>query len=178
MQKFQKIEGLPVPILHLWYPLSDVQELIDMRTSYLGSFRRSEDAPHLLDLIRMSKDETNMFEELAREAMDKVFPALSKYTKYLRMPAYRFNEENGDEFDSSFHFIIIYPPFLSRQYLEPLDSSIRRALAFLIISNWVQDAFPDESERWAVKAADALNDVYDNANMMIPQPYQSVGRWF
>lgn len=164
--------------MHLYYPISDIQELIDMRTSYLGALRSTEEAPHLLDLIRMSKDESNLFMELAKEAMNKVFPALSKYTKYLPMKSYHFDEENGDEYDHSFHFIIIYPPFLSIQYLDPLDTSIRTALANIIIANWVQESFPNEAERWAAKAADALNEVYDNANMMIPQPYHSVGRWF
>ena len=71
-------------VLHLYYKLSFLQEEIDKRSSYLGKLRRTEEAQHLLDLIRMSKDEENLFYPFAKEAMADVFDALSLYTPHLR----------------------------------------------------------------------------------------------
>lgn len=66
-------------VLHLWYSLSMLQEEIDKRSSYLGKFRRTEEAAHLLDLIRMSKDETDLFIPFAKAAMADVSDALRLY---------------------------------------------------------------------------------------------------
>lgn len=66
-------------ILHLWYTIPFFQEEIDKRSSFLGSMRRTEEAQHLQDLIRMSNDETNMFIPFAKAAMADVFDALAEY---------------------------------------------------------------------------------------------------
>lgn len=69
----------PINILHLWYKLSMLQDEIDMRSSYLGKFRRTEESKHLLDLIRMSKDETNLFIPFTKAAMADIYDALHIY---------------------------------------------------------------------------------------------------
>lgn len=71
-------------VLHLYYKLSFLQEEIDKRSSYLGKLRRTEEAQHLLDLIRMSKDEENLFYPFAKEAMADVFDAMSMYAPQMR----------------------------------------------------------------------------------------------
>lgn len=63
-------------VLHLWYKIAAIQEEIDKRSSYLGKFRRTEEAQHLLDLIRFSKDEENMFIPFAKAAQADVFEVL------------------------------------------------------------------------------------------------------
>lgn len=78
-------------VLHLWYKIAAIQDEIDKRSSYLGKFRRTEEAQHLLDLIRFSKDEENMFIPMAKAAMadvfDVLFPTMPKHEK-----AYWWNE--------------------------------------------------------------------------------------
>lgn len=63
-------------VLHLWYKIPMIQDEIDKRSSYLGKFRRTEEAQHLLDLIRLSKDEENMFIPMAKAAQADVFDVL------------------------------------------------------------------------------------------------------
>ena len=78
-------------VLHLWYKIAAIQDEIDKRSSYLGKFRRTEEAQHLLDLIRFSKDEENMFIPMAKAAMadvfDVLFPNMPRHEK-----AYWWNE--------------------------------------------------------------------------------------
>lgn len=66
-------------VLHLWYKIPMIQEEIDRRSSYLGKFRRTEEAQHLLDLIRMSKDEEPLFIPFAKAAMVDIFDVLNRY---------------------------------------------------------------------------------------------------
>lgn len=75
------LSGQTMDILHLYYPLALLQEEIHKRTSYLGKHRGTEDTPHLLDLIAMTKDESDLFHSFARTAMMKVFEPLSKQTR-------------------------------------------------------------------------------------------------
>lgn len=79
-------------ILHFYYPLSLLQKQIDRDTSYLGKFRRTEQTPHLLDLINMTEDERDMFLELIETAMADVFDRLGKYTPNIPHKSYQFNE--------------------------------------------------------------------------------------
>ena len=64
--------------LHFNYQLATLQEEIEMKTSYLGKFRRTENASHLLDLVAMTKDETNLFTSLANEVSAEVFNSFRK----------------------------------------------------------------------------------------------------
>lgn len=75
--------GETMDILHLYYPLALLQEEIHKRTSYLGKHRGTENAPHLLDLIAMTKDESDLFHSFARSAMAKVFDPLGKHTRHI-----------------------------------------------------------------------------------------------
>lgn len=75
--------GETTDILHFYYPLALLQEEVHKRTSYLGKHRNSENAPHLLDLISMTKDEDDLFHSFARTAMAKVFDPLGKMTKHI-----------------------------------------------------------------------------------------------
>ena len=72
-------------VLHLWYKIPMIQDEIDKRSSYIGKFRRTEEAQHLLDLIRFSKDEENMFIPMAKAAMadvfDVLFPSMPRHEK-------------------------------------------------------------------------------------------------
>ncbi len=78
-------------MLHLWYKLDFLQAEIDKRSAYLGKFRRTEEAKHLLDLINMTTDESNLFIPFARAAMADVFDALNLYTPHCKK-AYFWNE--------------------------------------------------------------------------------------
>ncbi len=64
--------------LHFNYRLFDVQEEIEIRTSYLGKFRKSETSSHLLDLIAMTRDESNLFSLLIKEVSSTVFDEFRK----------------------------------------------------------------------------------------------------
>ena len=75
--------GETMDILHLYYPLSMLQEEVHKRTSYLGKHRNTDNAPHLLDLISMTKDENDLFHSFVRSAMYKVFEPLGKTTRHI-----------------------------------------------------------------------------------------------
>ena len=66
-------------ILHLWYKLDLLRDEVAKRSAYLGKFRRTEEAAHLLDLIKMTRDEDNLFVPFAKAAMADVFDALNLY---------------------------------------------------------------------------------------------------
>jgi hypothetical protein len=66
-------------VLHIWYKLSLLQDEIEKRSSYLGKFRRTEEAQHLLDLISMTKDEENLFYPFARAAAGDVYEVLDRF---------------------------------------------------------------------------------------------------
>ena len=92
-------------VLNFWYKISCLKDEIKKRTSYLGKFRRTEEAKHLLDLIAMTEDEEDMFYPLVNEAMADVFDELEKYAP-KRMRSFIWNEDvpvvqvqgNMDEF--------------------------------------------------------------------------------
>lgn len=71
--------GEPTEILHLWYKLEWLRKEVEKRSSYLGKFRRTEEAQHLLDLIAMTEDEVDLFIPYARAAMADVFDVLNTY---------------------------------------------------------------------------------------------------
>lgn len=88
-------------ILHLYYKLKWLQEEIEKRTSYLGKFRRTEEAKHLLDLIAMTKDEEDLFYPFAKAAMAEVFDALQLYIPQTHEKVYLWNEgKNTVEIES------------------------------------------------------------------------------
>lgn len=66
-------------VLHLWYKIEWLKKEVEKRSSYLGKFRRTEEAKHLLDLISMTQDETDLFIPFAKDAMADVYDALHLY---------------------------------------------------------------------------------------------------
>ena len=85
--------GAEKNVLHLYYKLEWLQEEIEKRTSYLGKFRRTEEAKHLLDLISMTKDEEDLFYPFARAAMADVFDVLRQYIPDTTKSVYVWNED-------------------------------------------------------------------------------------
>lgn len=69
--------------LHFSYNLVDLQKEIEKRTFYLGKFRRTEEAQHLLDLIGMSRDEDDLLYSFTKAAMADVFDQLSLNTHHI-----------------------------------------------------------------------------------------------
>lgn len=68
--------------LHLFYSLLSLQKEIEKRTFYLGKYRTDKEngAPHLLDLIGMSRDESDILYPFAKSAMADVYDALNSST--------------------------------------------------------------------------------------------------
>ena len=71
--------GEPTELLHLWYKIDVLRDEVDKRSSYLGKLRRTDEAQHLLDLIRLSADEEDLFIPFAKAAMSDVFDVLNTY---------------------------------------------------------------------------------------------------
>lgn len=80
--------------LHLYYSLLNLQKEIEKRTFYLGKYRGDAQAPHLLDLIGMSRDEADVLYPFAKSAMADVFDALNQSTVGLPKE-YRWEDKKG-----------------------------------------------------------------------------------
>ena len=85
------VQGSDTNALHLFYKLEWLREEIEKRTSYLGKFRRTDEAKHLLDLISMTTDEEDLFYPFAKAAMSDVFDALEQYAPKQKK-AFMWNE--------------------------------------------------------------------------------------
>jgi len=95
-------------MLHLWYKLEDIQNEIDMITSILGQHRANEQAYHLLDLIRMSKDDNDLFVKFVKQTMGDIYTQLQMFTPHNKK-AYFYNEGNPTkEFDSSSSYVVTF----------------------------------------------------------------------
>jgi hypothetical protein len=70
-------------ILHFSYRLLDLQKEIEKRTFYLGKYRKTEEAAHLMDLIGMSRDEGDLLYPFAQEAMANVYDQLNLSTQHI-----------------------------------------------------------------------------------------------
>jgi len=131
-------------IIDLYYPISEIREEVKMRTSYLGRFRRTEDNPHLLDLLAFTEDDNDLFMSYAHSAMTMVFPSISKLAKELNN-AYEFrildNPPLGDTYANSMHFKLLWSENLDTNYLEPLDQSVKDAICWYIIWRWLMLVF-------------------------------------
>ena len=73
------LNGTTGEVLHLWYKLDWLRKEVSKRSAYLGKFRRTEEAAHLLDLIKMTQDEDNLFVPFAKAAMGDVAEVLAMY---------------------------------------------------------------------------------------------------
>lgn len=85
------LHGTSGEVLHLWYKLDWLRQEVDKRSAYLGKFRRTEEAQHLLDLINMTVDEDDLFVPFAKAAMADVYDELMNYSPKHEM-AYFWNE--------------------------------------------------------------------------------------
>lgn len=70
-------------VIHYSYRMSYLQEQIDTITSNIGKHRSSESASHLMDLIRMSKDESELFYTYVQKAAADVFERINMYATGL-----------------------------------------------------------------------------------------------
>lgn len=69
--------------IHFSYRLVDLQKEIEKRTFYLGKYRKTEEASHLLDLIGMSRDEGDLLYPFAKSAMADVYDRLNISTVHI-----------------------------------------------------------------------------------------------
>lgn len=86
-------------ILHIYYPVNMIQDEVEKRSSYLGKFRQTEQAQHLLDLLAMTRDETDLFYPFMREAMACIFDVLANRIKDYRI-TYKFDESDLVDMDA------------------------------------------------------------------------------
>lgn len=70
-------------MLHFSYRLVDLQKEIEKRTFYLGKYRKTEEAQHLLDLIGMSRDEGDLLYPFAQAAMGDVYDQLNASSLHI-----------------------------------------------------------------------------------------------
>lgn len=89
MYTLYPIQDTELNRLHFNYTVEDLQNEVEKRTSYLGKFRKTDEAAHLQDLISMTKDEENLFIPLAKDSMMEVCDVLRKGA--MLMP-YRYCE--------------------------------------------------------------------------------------
>lgn len=160
-------------VLKLSYAMDKIQEEISMRTSYLGKNRSAEGTPHLLDLVHMSKDETELFVSFMQTAMADVYDAVGKYGKRIGKDSFEFNPHTH-----TITYTIEHPRDLSENYIRPLDIAVKEALVCHITADWLSFAYPNEQQAWATRYAAALDSVYHRLNQFFPNVMRVVPRWF
>jgi hypothetical protein len=69
--------------IHFSYNLLSLQKEIEKRTFYLGKYRKSEEAQHLMDLIGMSRDEGDLLYPFVKAAMADVYDNLNLHTTHI-----------------------------------------------------------------------------------------------
>lgn len=79
-------------IAHFFYKIEELKEEVRKRTSYLGKYRGTENIPHLLEQLSMTKDEEDIFMPFLRASSADVFDTLIKFTQ-CETNAYQFNEK-------------------------------------------------------------------------------------
>lgn len=92
MYALSQTKNPDVKRLHFNFCLEHIQQEVEKRTSYLGKFRRTEEAAHLQDLLTMTKDEHNLFVSLSQSAMNDVWEELRKGAMHLRGLDYTFTD--------------------------------------------------------------------------------------
>lgn len=169
-------------VLHLWYPIKDLQHEVTMLTSYLGKNRGTEEVSHLLDRISMTRDEEDLLMSIAEKAAAEVFDSMIKYTEKLRQPAFEFNTPTPatpatPDYSQSVHFSIDFPPYLSEQEIPTLDIAVKDALVTYIIMEWLTYSYPSEVQVWAVKHDTASKLMENRLNTFTPHVGRRTGRW-
>lgn len=149
MINIEEIDGKT--IVHYYYNIDTLKKEVDMRTSYLGRFRKSEDAAHLLDRLRFSGDESDLFTSFLKSAMAEIFMFIGKSTNDVEN-AYIYEPENKDAvypfpYKDSVHYTISWNERYNKNYIQPVDRHIFDALVWYILWRWLMLAgLPDEAE--------------------------------
>lgn len=146
-------------IVTISYSLSEIQEEVKKRTSYLGKFRSTEQAAHLLDLIAMTKDETDLFQSLVQTAATEVYACFAAFTG---------NKDSQFVYDvnmDTLSFVFVVPKSFNSVFSQPLDIVTKDALVFGVIYQWLLLAYPDEANTYVALYKNALEKVKENATM-------------
>ena len=115
-------------LLHFSYRLIDLQKEIEKRTFYLGKYRKTEEAAHLMDLIGMSRDEGDLLYPFAKAAMGDVYDQLN--VSALHIP-------KEYEWKDAVQPITIIPlPALST-YSDSFSTTVSNNLKKLIVSGTI-----------------------------------------
>lgn len=137
MINIEKNEGRT--IVHFYYTVESLNKEIDMRTSYLGRFRKSEESAHLLDKIRLSNDEEDLFISFLKSGMAEIFSFIGKNTKSIDN-AYLYEPENANVnpmYQDSVHYVIEWNESYNKNFIQPVDRHIFDALVWYILWRWL-----------------------------------------
>lgn len=176
------IEENGIVIIHFYYPIEKLRDEVEMKTSYLGRFRKTESAAHLLDMLHMSKDEADLFNSYLKTGMSLIFGRIGKYTKNLHN-AYRFEPELADTvspYEDSVHYTIEWGDGYNQNYIEPLNQHIFDTLVWYIIWRWLMlvGQFPDDIKYAEQMYKDSLGDVGKDAHHMVGTIIDKIPRVF
>lgn len=169
-------------VLHLWYPIKELQKQVTIKTANLGKNRGTQEEPHLLDRLTMTRDEEELFFPIAENAAAEVFDSMIKYTERLKQPAFEFNAPasgtpSTQDYSQSAHFAIDFPPYLSEQEIPTLDIAVKNALETYIIKEWLAYSYPGEVQVWEEKHSKAGELLEKRLNTFVPQVGRRTGRW-
>lgn len=122
-------------LLHFSYRLVDLQKEIEKRTFYLGKYRNTEEAKHLLDLIGMSRDEGDLLYTFVKAAMADVYDNLNLNTIHI-LKKYEWKEPKDP--------IIITPKKeLNQQIHHSVVATVSDDKHYIIISGTIDNDSSD-----------------------------------
>jgi len=151
--------------LTLSYEYSDIAEQVERTTSYLGKMRATETAAHLLDIIAMTKDEGDLFNEYIDSAAADIYDSFAKFTG---------NTDSSFKADGEkVEFVLLVPANTQESMFNTLSIAVRNALAYSIIYHWLLLAYPDEVKNYAALYDDAMEKVNKRVNTL-NQPNTSI----
>lgn len=155
----------PSDVLDLYYPLDDVFEEIDKRTSYFEKLRtKAEDGTIKTDFLRFSRDEYDLFTSFSEKAAADVFAdTVAIYTDDVPC-AYRYNQRHdtdceGNDVSLSIHYTMLFEPYMRRNIIGALDNAIKEAIANHILWQWWQFCHLeyDEVEQFHTNYLDSID---------------------
>lgn len=143
--------------LLLSFPLATLKEEIEKKTAYLGKFRRTEEAVHLLDLIAVTEDESELLLSFVKEAMMDVWNILSAPFVAVSKEAWWQNVATTSyQVGVHYQFGVNY----SAAYdINPLKQSILNALVERIIYKWLLYAYPGDAAQYDTNFQQATAEV-------------------
>lgn len=151
--------------VHFWYGIPSIQDEVEKRSSFLGKCRRTEEAAHLLDLIAMTKDETELFIPFLKKAAAQVFDVLEKYTNGVK-DAYEIQHVP----ECVIHYRMRLPYSSNENNVKTADEAIFETLVDYILFEWLSVAYPSEAETYLAKATEdqkAISSRLGNFNQSI-----------